>query len=47
MWQLRQNLSGYDATYVALAEALAASSFVTTDGGMGAASGIGVPVEIL
>jgi predicted nucleic acid-binding protein len=47
MWQLRHNLSGYDATYVALAEALAASSLVTTDARMATASGIGVPVEML
>ena len=47
MWQLRHNLSGYDATYVALAEALAASSLVTTDRRMAAAPGIEVPVEVL
>jgi predicted nucleic acid-binding protein len=47
MWQLRHNLSGYDATYVALAEALAADSLVTTDGRMAAAPGIRVPVELL
>jgi predicted nucleic acid-binding protein len=47
MWQLRHNLSGYDATYVALAEALAASSLVTTDRRMATAPGIGVPVEVL
>ncbi|WP_211096802.1 type II toxin-antitoxin system VapC family toxin [Arthrobacter echini] len=31
MWALRHNLSGYDATYVALAEATAAPVLLTTD----------------
>ena len=47
MWQLRHILSGYDATYVALAEGLAASSLMTTDARMATAPGIGVPVEVL
>jgi predicted nucleic acid-binding protein len=31
MWQLRHNLSGYDATFVALAEQTDATSQLTTD----------------
>ncbi|MGL5808491.1 MAG: type II toxin-antitoxin system VapC family toxin [Nocardioides sp.] len=31
MWELRHNLSGYDATYVALAEATHATALLTTD----------------
>lgn len=31
IWELRHNLSAYDATYVALAEALEGASLVTTD----------------
>jgi len=30
MWALRHNLSGYDATYVALAETIGATSLLTT-----------------
>lgn len=31
IWELRHNLSGYDATYVALAESTGASALLTTD----------------
>ena len=31
MWALRHNLSGYDATYVALAEMTGATALLTTD----------------
>jgi predicted nucleic acid-binding protein len=31
MWELRHHVSGYDATYVALAEAIEASELLTTD----------------
>jgi len=31
MWALRHNLSGYDATYVALAEMTDATALLTTD----------------
>lgn len=38
VWELRENLSGYDATYVALAEALEVS-LVTADGRLARAPG--------
>lgn len=38
VWELRENLSGYDATYVALAEAVEAP-LVTADGRLGRAPG--------
>ncbi|MEZ5239295.1 MAG: hypothetical protein R2716_10245 [Microthrixaceae bacterium] len=38
VWELRANLTGYDATYVALAEALGAP-LVTADGRLARASG--------
>lgn len=38
MWELRDNLSAYDAAFVALAEALEAP-LVTTDAGLAAAPG--------
>jgi len=37
-WELRDNLSGYDATYVALAEALGVP-LITADGRLGRAPG--------
>jgi len=36
VWELRHNLTAYDATYVALAEALGASSLLTGDRGLAA-----------
>ncbi len=45
-WELRQNLTAYDAVYVALAEALAAP-LVTTDVRLSRAPGLGCPVEVL
>lgn len=47
MWALRHNLSAYDATYVALAEALSATSLLTTDARLAAAPGLQCLVEVL
>jgi predicted nucleic acid-binding protein len=46
VWELRDNLSAYDAAYVALAEALGAL-LLTADGGMKKASGVRCEVEVL
>lgn len=46
VWELRDNLTAYDAAYVALAEALDAL-LLTADGPMGRASGVRCEVEIL
>ena len=45
VWQHRQNLSAYDAAYVALAEKLAAP-LVTRDGRLAAASGHAARIEL-
>jgi predicted nucleic acid-binding protein len=45
VWQLRQNLTAYDAAYVALAEQLKAP-LVTRDAGIAAASGHTARVEL-
>ena len=45
VWDLRTTLSAYDATYVALAEALDAT-LVTVDRRLGAAPGMQVAIEI-
>jgi predicted nucleic acid-binding protein len=45
VWRLRQNLSAYDATYVALAEELRAP-FITRDRRIAAAPGHAAAVEI-
>ena len=45
VWHLRQNLTAYDAAYVALAEHLKAP-LVTRDAGIAAASGHSARVEI-
>ena len=47
MWALRHSLSAYDATYVALAEALSATSLLTTDARLAVAPGIGCVVDVL
>lgn len=47
MWELRHNLSGYDATYVALAEHTDASALLTTDVRLAKAPGIRCPVQLL
>ena len=43
---MRDNLTAYDAMYVALAEALDAS-LITCDGPLGTAPGIGARVEVI
>lgn len=47
MWELRHNLSAYDATYVALAEMADATAFLTTDVRLAHASGIRCAVQVL
>jgi predicted nucleic acid-binding protein len=47
MWELRHNLSGYDATYVALAELTGATSLLTTDARLTNAPGLACAVELL
>lgn len=44
IWELKENVSAYDATYLALAEALDAS-LVTTDGPLARAPGHGAEIE--
>lgn len=45
VWELRPTVSAYDATYVALAEALEAT-LITTDGRLARAGGIRATVEV-
>ena len=45
IWQLRNNFSAYDATYVALAEALSAP-LITADRRLAAAPGSGIRIEV-
>lgn len=47
MWTLRHNLSAYDATYVALAEAIGATALLTTDARLAGAPAPQCPVELL
>jgi predicted nucleic acid-binding protein len=46
VWQLRQNLTAYDAAYVALAEALG-TDLLTIDRGIGSAPGIRCRAELV
>lgn len=46
VWELRRNLSAYDAGYVALAEALGCT-LVTADARLGAAPGLRCPVTVI
>ena len=46
VWELRANLSAYDASYVALAEALGCA-LVTCDGKMGRAPRLRCPITVL
>lgn len=47
MWELRHNVSGYDATYVALAEVLEATALLTTDARLANAPGPRCRIELL
>lgn len=46
VWELRQNLTAYDAVYVALAEVLGAV-LLTADGGISRAPGVACKVELI
>lgn len=46
VWQLRENLSAYDASYVALAEALGCP-LLTADARLGRAPGLRCPVTVV
>ncbi|MGR7026322.1 type II toxin-antitoxin system VapC family toxin [Geodermatophilus sp. URMC 62] len=46
VWQLRGNVTAYDATYVALAEALGCA-LVTADGRLARASGLRCPITVV
>jgi predicted nucleic acid-binding protein len=47
MWELRHNVSAYDATYVALAEMIDATTLLTTDARLADAPGIRCPVTVV
>ncbi len=47
MWELRHNLSAYDATYVALAEMTGATALLTTDARLANAPGVDCVVELI
>ncbi len=47
MWELRHNLTAYDATYVALAEMSGATSLLTTDARLSNAPGVRCTVQLL
>ena len=46
VWELRDNLSAYDASYVALAELLGCA-LITADGRLGRAPGVRCPITIV
>lgn len=46
IWQLRDNVTAYDAVYVALAEALS-TVLVTGDRRLVASSGVNIPIELV
>ena len=46
VWELRGNLSAYDAVYVALAEALD-GVLITCDGPLARAPGVGAEIELI
>jgi predicted nucleic acid-binding protein len=45
IWQLRDNITAYDAAYIALAEGLGAV-LVTMDNAMAKIPGVRIPVEV-
>ncbi len=47
MWELRHNLTAYDATYVALAELTGATALLTTDTRLANAAGTNCPIELV
>lgn len=47
IWELRHNLSGYDATYVALAEVTDATALLTTDARLARAPGPRCQIQLL
>ena len=47
MWDLRGNLTAYDATYVALAEAVGATALLTTDARLAGAPGLRCTVRVV
>lgn len=47
MWELRNNVSAYDATYIALAEQTGATALLTTDARLANAPGIRCRVQVL
>ena len=47
MWELRHNLTAYDATYVALAEMTGATALLTTDARLATAPGINCPIDVV
>ena len=47
MWELRANVTAYDATYVALAERTGATALLTTDVRLAAAPGLRCRVVVL
>lgn len=47
MWALRNDLSGYDATYVTLAEVTDATALLTTDARLARAPGPRCPIQLL
>ena len=47
LWALRHNFSAYDATYVALAEMIGATSLLTTDARLAQAPGVRCRVDVV
>lgn len=47
MWELRHNLSAYNATYVALAEATEATALLTTDAHLATVPGVRCTIHVL